>query len=384
MEVIGVTMWRGEPADAYVRWARLEQRAAQELDEALERATAEIRAGGGELAARLAAIDLPPPAFLLPSRGAPVPRRAPSNPVRTPVRPKSAAERDRANRARLAADLRSLRGARLATAKVIDARLRELARGGETVQLFEYEPAAFGGDGSVVVSIGDLDTAQNVGVVVPGMGTTAASIATVTTGAAQLQVAARRADPLAATAVLAWIGYDAPSGGAAAAQVLTGAHARRGALELQADIADIAAMRAADDPRIVVFGHSYGSTTAATAGAGGALAGSVDAMVLLGSPGAGPVRSAAELAMPVYVARDPDDPVPYVGRADGASQGLRRWFGVELGLGMDPTAPSFGATRLEADGPTGFGTSAHSGYFDEGSPSLEAFGRILTGGAHVG
>ncbi|WP_248490269.1 alpha/beta hydrolase [Tsukamurella sp. PLM1] len=328
---------------------------------------------GGELAARLAAIDLPEAVRF----------GAPSSTERIPALPKSAAQRDRENRERLAADLRNAPpGARRTMLEAIDARLRELGRGGETVQLVEYDPSAFGGDGAVVVAIGDLDAARNIGVIVPGMGTTAASVGSVTRDAARLQAAARRADPLTATATVAWIGYDAPSGRGAVAQVLTGAHARRGAAELCADLADLARMRP-DDPRVVVFGHSYGSTTAATAGAGGALAGTVDAMVLLGSPGAGPVRSAAELGMPVHVARDPDDPVPLVGLTDGAAQELRRRFGVELGLGTDPASPSFGAERIEADGAAGFGFGSHSGYFAEGSRSLESFARILTGAGHA-
>ncbi|TWS20661.1 hypothetical protein FK529_04785 [Tsukamurella asaccharolytica] len=375
MMVTRATAWRGEPADAYERWAGLEVRAAEELDAALERAAAEIRSGGGELAARLAAIDLPA-AVLLGSGGV----RAPSAPVRAPDGPESAAQRDRRNRARLAADLRATPpGARLRMLETIDARLRELDRGGETVQLFEYDPDAFGGDGAVSVAIGDLDTARSIGVVVPGMGTTAASIGAVTRNAANLQTAARRADPATPTATLAWIGYDAPSGRAAAAQVLTGVHARRGAAELRDDLADLARMRP-DDPRVVVFGHSYGATTVTTAGAGGALAGTVDAMVLLGSPGAGPVRSAAELGVPVHVARDSDDPIPWAGATNGAAQGLRRWFGVELGLGIDPAAPSFGARAVDAEGPTGLGMAAHSAYFDDGSPALAAFASILTGG----
>ncbi|MCS3781403.1 alpha/beta hydrolase family protein [Tsukamurella ocularis] len=377
MMVVRATAWRGEPADAYERWAGLEVRAAEELDAALDRAVAEIRSGGGELAARLAAIDLP---AAVPPGGT----WAPSIPARTLGRPASAAQRDRENRALLAADLRATPpGPRRRMLETIDARLRELGRGGETVQLVEYEPDAFGGDGAVAVALGDLDTARTIGVVVPGMGTTAASIGAVTRNAANLRAAARRADPTTSTATLAWIGYDAPSGRAAAAQVLTGAHARRGAAELRADLEDLARMRP-DDPRVVVFGHSYGATTATTAGAGGALAGTVDAMVLLGSPGAGPVRSASELAMPVYVARDSDDPVPRVGAADGAAQGLRRLFGVELGLGMDPAAASFGATVVDAEAPTGFGMGAHSGYFDEGSRALDAFAAILTGGGAGG
>ena len=36
-------------------------------------------------------------------------------------------------------------------------------------QLYLYDPAAFDGDGAVAVSAGDLDTADNVSVSVPGL-----------------------------------------------------------------------------------------------------------------------------------------------------------------------------------------------------------------------
>ncbi|WP_148281411.1 alpha/beta hydrolase [Tsukamurella sp. 1534] len=385
MTVVGEApgAWRGRAADAYAGWAAAEARLVREVESALRRAEAEIASGGADLADRLAVIDLP----------LAVPLGAPPTPV-TGARPRSAATRDAENRARLAGDLRRLRGRpltagerrELARAEAIDARLRALDGAVDPVTgarvpvlLHEYEPRAFRGDGIVVVAIGDLDAAENVGVLVPGMGTTAGSVGAVTGDALRLYEAARRADPGRSTATLAWIGYDAPSGGAAVARVITRDAADRGAAQLREDLADIAALRAGSDPRIVLFGHSYGAVTAATAGAGGALVGTVDAMVLLGSPGAGPVRSAAELGLPVYVARDSDDPVPAAAGTDPAARGLRR-FGIEVGLGTDPAAPSFGATPIDAEGPTGPGAGAHSGYYRPGSPALDAFARILTGG----
>lgn len=347
----------------------------EELDAALDRAASEILSGGGGLAARLAAIEL---AAAVPFSGAPLGGAA-SMPIR---RNGSAAERDRENRRALAEDLQDLRerprtpsvAARLAAVESLAARIAELEATGETVQLFAYDSHAHGFDGIAVVAIGDLDTASNVGVVVPGMGTTLGSVGAVTRNAENLLAAARRADPASSTATVAWIGYDAPSGRGSAA-VLGRAEAERGAAALREDLRGIAALR--DDRRLVVFGHSYGSTTAATAGARGALVGTADAMVLLGSPGAGPVRSAAELGMPVYVARDPDDPVPRVPLTHGAAR-LPQLLGVDIGLGVDPASRSFGAIALPA-GAAGFDPAAHSAYFDEGSRSLQAFGDVLAG-----
>lgn len=375
--------WTGGTAEAYDRWAGYAVRATAELAAALRRAEAEIARGGPGLAERLAAIELP---AAVPVREAPASAPEPA-----------AWTRDRANRVRLAAQLRELRAIarptaaqrrRLAMAETVAARLAELDGAVDPitgarvpVQLLTYEPEAFGGDGAVVVSIGDLAAADRVGVLVPGMGTTAASLGAVGGGAARLYAAARRADPDGSVAAIAWIGYDAPSGRGAAAQVVTGHAASRGAERLRADLAEVSAM-APDDVRTVVFGHSYGATTAATAGRHGALAGTVDAMVLFGAPGAGPVRSAAELGLAdgVYVARDRDDPVPpgaflgsLAGRALGMVPGL-----MGLGLGVDPAAESFGATAIAADGPTGR-LGAHSGYLDAASPALAEFGRILAG-----
>ena len=43
------------------------------------------------------------------------------------------------------------------------------------VQLYLYEPAAYGGDGRVAIALGDLDTARHIAVAVPGMGTEAST-----------------------------------------------------------------------------------------------------------------------------------------------------------------------------------------------------------------
>ncbi|WP_415847456.1 alpha/beta hydrolase, partial [Tsukamurella strandjordii] len=198
--------WRGAAAQAYDRWSGYEARAAAELDAALRRAEAEIARAGPGLAERLAAIELPaavaPGAPPAPAPRAPAPR-APA--PRTP----SAVARDRDNRARLAADLQRLRsGGRLsaaqrrllATAESVAGRLAELDRTVDPstgapvpVHLLTYDPHAFRGDGAVVVAIGDLAAADHVGVLVPGMGTTAGSLGAVGGGAAQLYAAARRA-----------------------------------------------------------------------------------------------------------------------------------------------------------------------------------------------
>ncbi|MGH3870344.1 MAG: alpha/beta hydrolase [Pseudonocardiaceae bacterium] len=63
-------------------------------------------------------------------------------------------------------------------------------------QLYLYDPSAFGGDGRVAIAVGDLDTADNVSVQVPGMDTDGGSIGTEAERALNVYSASRWADRL--------------------------------------------------------------------------------------------------------------------------------------------------------------------------------------------
>jgi len=154
-------------------------------------------------------------------------------------------------------------------------------------QLYIYEPYAFDGDGRAAIAVGNLDTADDVAVLVPGMGTNAAGI----TGDRALSVynESRLASASGrSVAVLDWVGYDMPSGDPFSGDVVgvvTQHMARGGAAQLAADIAGLRAMRGGDQPHLTVIGNSYGSTTTAIAASENGLA--ADDVVLTGSPGAG-------------------------------------------------------------------------------------------------
>ncbi|WP_412147889.1 alpha/beta hydrolase [Curtobacterium flaccumfaciens] len=111
------------------------------------------------------------------------------------------------------------------------------------------------------VVIGDLDTASNVTVNVPGAKTKVGGMGENVTAASALLKAAWRGKPDESFAVVSWIGYRTPepvevfnqkraiNGGANLASFLDGIHDSRGSA-----------------PRsVTVLGHSYGSTTAAQA-----------------------------------------------------------------------------------------------------------------------
>ncbi len=253
---------------------------------------------------------------------------------------------------------------------------------GAVIQLYAYDPHAFGGDGKAVVSVGDLDTAQNVAWIVPGMGSDISKTSGNVQNAADLykQAGGERGS----VASVVWIGYDAPSGSDIGAVAASGA-ARDGGRMLAEDIKAFVAARhqlgrgqgqgADDHLNLNLIGHSYGSTTLGWAGDNGRLADDLDTVTFLGSPGAGGVETAEEFgigARNVYVGTASDDAVGHLG-GPTANTAIS-------GLGIDPATTAFGAERFRAEG----GDVApvvgnHSSYYQIGSESLENLGRIVSG-----
>ncbi|WP_404962941.1 alpha/beta hydrolase [Streptomyces sp. 147326] len=109
-----------------------------------------------------------------------------------------------------------------------------------------------------------------------------------------------------------------------------------------------------------VIGHSYGSTMTGAADAGGSGLGADDVLVV-GSPGLTVDRADQLHVNPrhLWVGAAPDDFV------SNHTSGLT--------LGVDPKDPEFGAQRMYVD------TEGHSGYWDDGSKSLDNQGRIIAG-----
>jgi uncharacterized protein YukE len=229
-----------------------------------------------------------------------------------------------------------------------------------TASLLVYRPAAFGGQGRVAVAVGDVDRADNVAVLVPGLGSTVgATLRDLTAAAARVTGRARAGWPAESTATIAWTAYDAPN----LLQVVGDGAAVAGARLLTADLRGL---RAADQRsvHVTVVGHSYGSTTIGTALR--AHRAGVDDVVLLGSPGAN-VERASQLRVPegnVWVAAASRDPVSYLDR-----------------FGADPAHERFGATRFRAEDPARnpvmLGLGDHSRYFTPGSESLDNLVRVV-------
>jgi hypothetical protein len=119
-------------------------------------------------------------------------------------------------------------------------------------------------DGAVVgaISLGNLDSASNVTVNVPGMNSNVSGISRAVTAADELIQAAEREDPGGSYAVVSWIGYNSPN----PAEVGLPARASSGAAELASFLDGVHEGRAGDPADLVtVMAHSYGSTTSSEA-----------------------------------------------------------------------------------------------------------------------
>jgi hypothetical protein len=311
-----------------------------------------------------------------------------------------AADRDRANRAQLARDAAAA-GPSPAVSAVV-AYLESAAgsvdpRSGEpvVVQLYAYDPGAFGGIGIAAVAIGDLDDAAHVAVTVSGFDS---DVAGMQPGESQRIYAEARRASGDSVAVLDWVGYDAPSFDLDVPGFVTGESAglpsvvvelagvaglgaaTDGAARLAAVVEGLRAMRRGLQPHVTVIGHSYGSTTAAVAADRFGLA--ADDLVLTGSPGAGTAGTADDLttgAAHTWVASPSSDVVTMFGHSDGGI----RLVGV---LGNDPAMDTFGAVRVAAEN-FGRGTpwnpfnlvGEHQGQFADGSESLYNVAAIVVG-----
>ena len=263
--------------------------------------------------------------------------------------------RDRANRLLLDRALRDPRTspASARTAGVVVRRIRAEEAAGHHVQLQLLDLA---GD-RVALALGDLDTADDVAVLVPGVGNTPADdLGRLVSSARRVSAATRAAAPGETVATLVWLGYDPPDNLFSGALRLA---AWDGAPALAGSLAGLAAARTATatgDARTTVVAHSYGTVVVdEAADMPGRLA--ADAVVLLGSPGM--EADAASLEAPeVFNAMSPADPIV--------------WY--RIGRHGVPATAFYGSTALPVAAAMG-----HSDYFDPEFPTVGAVGEVVAG-----
>ncbi|MCX2710460.1 alpha/beta hydrolase [Mycolicibacterium sp. J2] len=257
------------------------------------------------------------------------------------------------------------------------------------VLLWGYQPLADNGQGRAAIAIGNPDKARNTAVIVPGTGSSVRDgwLADGHDDAIKLYEQSWLADPDDPTAVIMWMGYDAPDG-FTDPRVANPDLARYGGSLLAADVNGLSATHEGAS-HVTVIGHSYGSTTVADAFAGSGMR--ANDAVLIGSPGTDLAKSAADFHLDggkMYVGSASTDPVSWIGTpgaipANVLNQQLGYPVGLQAGLGADPAGDEFGSVRFRAEvaGHGGWSVHDHSHYYDMGSESLRAMTDIASGNA---
>ncbi|MET8330428.1 alpha/beta hydrolase [Streptomyces sp. NPDC005181] len=220
------------------------------------------------------------------------------------------------------------------------------------------------GKGHAAEVFGDLDKAERVSLVVPGVDTnlltlerTGRKVNAAPVGMAKsLYAAERAASPGTRTAVIAWADYTAPAG--IGMDAALGNLAERGAVRLNALVDALPGTS-----KVSLFCHSYGSVLCGVAA--NELPSRVADIAVAGSPGMR-VGNAAQLhtTADVWAMRDRDDWIQDVPNMEVGG----------LGHGADPVDRAFGARIVSAGGAIG-----HSGYFEPGTESLSNFAAIGVG-----
>ncbi|MGY1653108.1 alpha/beta hydrolase [Geodermatophilus sp. SYSU D01119] len=265
--------------------------------------------------------------------------------------------RDQANRLLLDRALSDPSPSTRETAEAVAAELDREEAAGRTAQLWSLDLD----DHLAAISYGDLDAADDVALLVPGVGNDVGDLDDLGDDARAVADAARDAVPGAAVAAVAWLGYRPPASVAHPAALLEGRAATGGAA-LAGDLAGLRAARAGDpvrgdDPlRTTVVAHSYGTVVVDRAAEEPGVL-EADALVLLGSPGMD--NTAAQLEAPeVFEASSLLDPVPWALDVHG-------W---------ETAGDRFGATSLAADWDT-----LHWEYLDADRPTPAAAGEVVAG-----
>jgi hypothetical protein len=242
------------------------------------------------------------------------------------------------------------------------------------------------GDGKAIVSSGNPDTAANVATYVPGTGSELAKIGGDIDRSDRMMFAAGRAGS-PSTAVVTWLGYDAPNGLVNAGSE-SYADDGKGALGTFQD--GLRASHQGDVPsHNTVLGHSYGTTVVGHAARDGGL--NADELVFVASPGVGVDNASglhlngvdqAAIGQHVHSTVAEHDMINVTNLQVGEYEG----DSVDIALGPDPATTEFGGQVFTSDPGTegpwyagGLSTEAHSEYWNPNTKSLDNMGRIIAG-----
>jgi hypothetical protein len=265
----------------------------------------------------------------------------------------------------------------------IEARLNQPQPGQQQAFLIGLDTS---GDGKAIVSSGNPDTAKNVATYVPGTGSDLSKIGNDMTRSERMVGAAAEAGS-PSTAVVTWLGYDAPDGlGNAGSE----SYADRGKAALSGFQDGLRETHQGDtQSHNTVLGHSYGTTVVGHAASDGGL--NADELVFVASPGVG-VDNASQLHLNGVDQADigqhvhstvAEHDIIKVTNFEITSEVAPP---IDIALGPDPATPRFGGQVFGSDPGTqgpwyqgGASTEAHSEYWNQRSRSLDNMGRIIAG-----
>ncbi|MEU3623392.1 alpha/beta hydrolase [Amycolatopsis coloradensis] len=223
-----------------------------------------------------------------------------------------------------------------------------------------------GGDGKAIISAGNPDKTVNVATYVPGTSADLAEISGEMVRSDRMVEAAMRVGS-PSTAVISWVGYDAPDD--VMPNAMSESYADNAKKDLDRFQDGLRATHEGTPSHNTVIGHSYGTTVIGHAARDEHLA--VDDIVFVASPGVG-VNQAEELGLPVdrvHATVDPKDPIQLVPIH-----------------GIEPQhfegADVFASGQLNTPPPSsweGYDEAAHSKYWDPENRALINMGRIIAG-----
>jgi hypothetical protein len=299
-------------------------------------------------------------------------------------------DRDAANRSVLAHEINRLQSdtseegkGKLHGLLDIDKRLNQPGKTQQQAFLMGLDTS---GDGRAIVSSGNPDTAMNVATYVPGTGSDLSKIGGDIDRSDRMLAAAEEAGS-PSTAVVTWLGYDAPDGlyNAGSESYADGGKAALGGFQdglretHQGDT----------QSHNTVLGHSYGTTVVGHAASDGGL--NADELVFVASPGVGADNAnqlhldgvdQADIGRHVHSTVAEHDVIKMTNIEISGDGGPP----VDIALGPDPATAQFGGQVFASDPGTkgpwykgGISTEAHSEYWNHRSKSLDNMGRIIAG-----
>ncbi|WP_433163643.1 alpha/beta hydrolase [Kribbella sp. CA-247076] len=209
------------------------------------------------------------------------------------------------------------------------------------------------GQGRMIEVQGDLERAENVAVLVPGMNNDLERVRSQSVRAKELR---EQANPRK-TATVVWLGYHAPIGLTAGRSTESSRAAAPQLCRFQAGLDVVKAPYS----KSTLIGNSYGAQVVGRAMMAGVRA---DRVILTGSPGVDPsIHSAAQLTPPgtlLFVARTRGDYVSYAEQHGPDPAGFADVF------------------RFETDNES-VSITGHMSYFEKNSESMINIGRIIRG-----